>query len=499
MRKLFTLFVLFLTLGLTVQAQKVLEGGRTTSSFKVENPESGRMLPTANANDLNRTVTCPQDTNLYIDFKSVNLLELLSFDGAFIPGYGQYFPASPTNPVTVSGFFFLSSVNDMMTVSTTIDCRAYNAGSDSLATGAPVASTTVTIDTSFTTFASVTYEATFATPVTFTNPFVLSAENNTPVSAVIFVTNIDSADGQGEFLASILDNGTWVSSSDIAFNSGPGTPSTPFDSDVLMRPKFSYDVTAEATVQGGADCVLPNETVTFDANAVTELALNPIYNRLANPNSSFFDTLAIYSLDAADGSGASNGSTLATTYSATGNYDVKATVNVLLYSGAGLCSDTATLPFQVANAPSAGFNVTTIDSTNKAITVESSSLDAESVTFFLGTDSVAGSPATFVTGAPGTFDITIVATGCGRTDTFTESVVIPELASINGELANEVKVYPNPTSGEVNVELENIAGEVNVVLRNIIGQEVLRTSGYNRISFDISGMEPGIYLLEGEV
>ncbi|MEL6804463.1 MAG: T9SS type A sorting domain-containing protein [Bacteroidota bacterium] len=287
-------------------------------------------------------------------------------------------------------------------------------------------------------------------------------------------------------------NGNWLNGSTIGFGGG-----RVLDVDILMEPFTSFDLTSGLEVQGGVDCVSPNEVVTFEEAIVTEIAFNPIYNRLANPNSAAFDTTAIVAWDLDDGSGVSGGNTASTSYPVTGSYNVLAGVNVLGYFIA--CSDADSITFEVADPPVAGFDATTIDSTNKAITVTSTSLNADNVTFFLGTDSVSGSPATFVPGMPGSYDITIVAEGCNQKDTFTDTVIIPELASINGELANAVNVFPNPTSGELNVELVNIAGQVNVTLRNIVGQEVLRTNGFNRVTLDLTGLESGIYLLEGEV
>ncbi|MEL7192383.1 MAG: T9SS type A sorting domain-containing protein [Bacteroidota bacterium] len=488
MRKLFTLFVLLMTAGLYVQAQQFRTVERPDFNFEFD--ENARVA----AHDASRTVLCGQDTNDYTFLKATsNSFIVTATDGQNLAGLGQYYPASATSPVTVTGFFFFGVVSDDNAVTTTIDCRAYNAGPDSLATGAPLTSVSVAVDTTFQgTFASIQYVANFPAPVTFTQPFVLSMENNTMVEFLMTTSNLDSADGNGEFLCAGLFNGNWLNGSTIGFGGG-----RVLDVDILMEPFTSFDLTSGLEVQGGVDCVSPNEVVTFEEAIVTEIAFNPIYNRLANPNSAAFDTTAIVAWDLDDGSGVSGGNTASTSYPVTGSYNVLAGVNVLGYFIA--CSDADSITFEVADPPVAGFDATTIDSTNKAITVTSTSLNADNVTFFLGTDSVSGSPATFVPGMPGSYDITIVAEGCNQKDTFTDTVIIPELASINGELANAVNVFPNPTSGELNVELVNIAGQVNVTLRNIVGQEVLRTNGFNRVTLDLIGLESGIYLLEGEV
>jgi len=69
--------------------------------------------------------------------------------------------------------------------------------------------------------------------------------------------------------------------------------------------------------------------------------------------------------------------------------------------------------------------------------------------------------------------------------------------SINGdilsvtELSNEVKLYPNPTTGQFTVEGANLA---RVEVFNIVGQKVLEAEGQT-VSIDASNWNKGIYLV----
>lgn len=59
------------------------------------------------------------------------------------------------------------------------------------------------------------------------------------------------------------------------------------------------------------------------------------------------------------------------------------------------------------------------------------------------------------------------------------------------ELSNEVKLYPNPTTGQFTVEGANMA---RVEVFNIVGQKVLEAEGQT-VNIDASNWNKGIYLV----
>ncbi len=71
-------------------------------------------------------------------------------------------------------------------------------------------------------------------------------------------------------------------------------------------------------------------------------------------------------------------------------------------------------------------------------------------------------------------------------------------ARITGNTFNKnIKLYPNPTNGEVNIELNNEYRNISLVVRNSIGQELFKSSyrQTNKINIHIEG-DPGFYILE---
>ena len=72
------------------------------------------------------------------------------------------------------------------------------------------------------------------------------------------------------------------------------------------------------------------------------------------------------------------------------------------------------------------------------------------------------------------------------------------LSSINEEIdiSNTIKVFPNPTNGEVYISLENSVDELNIEVFTIKGELVLQESYFNtdRIKLNLDN-KPGIYLV----
>ena len=103
-------------------------------------------------------------------------------------------------------------------------------------------------------------------------------------------------------------------------------------------------------------------------------------------------------------------------------------------------------------------------------------------------------------------EMTMVQTFSSAGNILTQGFQQPEEGSVGisqSEISsNRFLIYPNPTSGaftlEFNSENENT---VLVKLFNLIGQEeiantYLSPAGINKISFDISHLSPGMYMLE---
>lgn len=100
----------------------------------------------------------------------------------------------------------------------------------------------------------------------------------------------------------------------------------------------------------------------------------------------------------------------------------------------------------------------------------------------------------------GTWNVVITdANGCS-TDPISVSVITSVAENV---LNNKVSIFPNPTSNNVNVDLNGVtAGTYKFTLQNVVGQVIEnRTesiSGNHRAEFKLAGLEKGIYFLKIE-
>ena len=70
-----------------------------------------------------------------------------------------------------------------------------------------------------------------------------------------------------------------------------------------------------------------------------------------------------------------------------------------------------------------------------------------------------------------------------------------EHLSVEEVITNNVRLYPNPTNGILNVEGE---GAMTISVMNMLGQKVLKTTANGNTTIDLSGFDSGIYLVRIE-
>lgn len=101
---------------------------------------------------------------------------------------------------------------------------------------------------------------------------------------------------------------------------------------------------------------------------------------------------------------------------------------------------------------------------------------------------------------PGTWNLVITdANGC-TSDVITVEVLV---SVAEHSLNNSVSVFPNPTSGVLNVRLQDVqSGAYTMTLQNVIGQTIdmkkVNVTGNYQTEFNMNGMEKGIYFLRME-
>ena len=70
-----------------------------------------------------------------------------------------------------------------------------------------------------------------------------------------------------------------------------------------------------------------------------------------------------------------------------------------------------------------------------------------------------------------------------------------EHLSVEEVITNNVRLYPNPTNGILNVEGE---GAMTISVMNVLGQKVLETTASGNTTIDLSGFDSGIYMVRVE-
>lgn len=97
----------------------------------------------------------------------------------------------------------------------------------------------------------------------------------------------------------------------------------------------------------------------------------------------------------------------------------------------------------------------------------------------------------------GTYYVCLTVTNAAGSDTFCDSVTV-ELQStgIANILANNLKLYPNPSTGKVNVNLPG-PGEVSFEIINTIGVTVFAETkiGNSQYQLDLSSLNNGVYII----
>ena len=126
---------------------------------------------------------------------------------------------------------------------------------------------------------------------------------------------------------------------------------------------------------------------------------------------------------------------------------------------------------------------------------------ASSANTSVATVSVAGTSLTITEAGVGTSVITVTAddnVADEISDEFTLTVEHVDEIELNSADV-QLTLYPNPTNGVLNIEIENaFESELQVDITDITGRSVLQTS-YSSFekteSLDMSGFEPGIYIV----
>lgn len=179
-----------------------------------------------------------------------------------------------------------------------------------------------------------------------------------------------------------------------------------------------------------------------------------------------------------------------------------------LLAGIGTYIATATMPggcvgadtFSVSNSgvpPVADFTYTQLN--NYTIDFVNTSQNADSYFWDFGFGNTStGSNATFDFKQPGVYTVTLIATNDCGSDTVSYVINVTTLSLQLLNIHSPIKVYPNPTSDYLNIDLSDLRFDNAIFsIVNSAGQLLIRSSQTenNTQQIDLSALKSGYYLL----
>jgi hypothetical protein len=89
------------------------------------------------------------------------------------------------------------------------------------------------------------------------------------------------------------------------------------------------------------------------------------------------------------------------------------------------------------------------------------------------------------------------ANGCNNSAVFTQSVDLCTNILSNDEGSEEIKLFPNPTSGVLNIVSKKLSQGMSVEVFNVLGQRIFsqNVAGENFV-IDINGYSNSFYLVK---
>ena len=230
-------------------------------------------LPSMPGNDLRRSFAnpkkCTKDTVEYVRNKVTAYNSISVRTGSAL---GQFYTA-PKKGIKIHGLSFYAWSIDSVTMK--IACQIYKAGVDSLPSGSPLASDTLTIDSTFTggLLSVLQKRIKFKSAVSVDFPYVVvvsAAENNKRAGVV--ASSWANADGDRENLLCGSVSGTWYNG--LNLNVG----GTTLDADMQFYPHVTYDLGSEFYLKDS--CYNPRDTVHFENyTRDSTVVSNKFYNR----------------------------------------------------------------------------------------------------------------------------------------------------------------------------------------------------------------------------
>jgi PKD repeat protein len=184
-----------------------------------------------------------------------------------------------------------------------------------------------------------------------------------------------------------------------------------------------------------------------------------------------------------------------------GTYEVSLTVT----NANGSSTETKTDYIVTGYAPEANFQWTvTYDYDETTIDFEDFSLNDPTFwewTFEGGTpgSSILQNPTGIIYTEPGLFNLSLTASNNFGSDNFTWQFYVDVISGITENIGEGFKVFPNPSSGILNIELNDVIVE-NIGIYNSLGKIIYQVNSIQKeeMIIDLSKFDNGIYYLKFE-
>lgn len=506
--------IIALSLGLTAFGQTLtFEQSRTLStsaelhSSKYSKEQLLRKLEASNSSQ--RLLTCGIDTILYplikSDFRASGFFLNQSSEAFY--GIGQRYDGS--GPVTIHGASFYAFVDDTTGGNTVVDVifSVYNRGFTGAPIGTPLASDTVQVDTTGRGGSSLDDFIQFAvldTPITVTNDYILVLENGTnTTNADLVVWRGGQGTGKTEFLSSfkVSSNNQWLTPLDLT------APRPDFDWMIFPFVTYDFDVDFTIAPPNNPACLPYDREISIVASSTgPDLQTYSILAAFAFANDEPTDSIYAWSFDGLTSIG-DFGDTVTRTFSPPTTGD-SLDVIVLLRSGYSFfCDDGQLRRFKGDFPPNSLFGFQfPIGTTDSLELIYQAPFPNDGYTWNFGSNATPATatgqgPHTVMYATNGEVEVSLIAERCSLSDTTTQMIRVGRTAtSVLPGIVQRAAIFPNPSQGQVMVELEMGASRpVSVEVVDLRGRVLMRKDAglmqNGTISLDLTDQVAGLYLV----
>jgi hypothetical protein len=137
----------------------------------------------------------------------------------------------------------------------------------------------------------------------------------------------------------------------------------------------------------------------------------------------------------------------------------------------------------------------TTSTTNITITANATGVTYQWINCNNANAAIAGETnQSFTATANGNYAVVVTNGACSDTSA---CVAINSVGVLENNFGEDIAIFPNPTDGDLNIDLGTTYNEVNLIVRNTLGQEVFLRSfiAAKLLTFNISG-DAGVYFIE---